>query len=130
MRVSELKLEMDGRFVEVQQQFAEVQQRFAEVQQQFAGVRQQFADVRQQFAEVRQQFAEMDRRITEEGEQTRRHFDVVAEQLKSEIALLATAVVRLERSNVDIRAGQATVFSALSDHELRLRILERPEPAS
>ena len=70
-------------------------------------------------------FSDMQARISTEGEVTRRHFDVVAEQLTSEIAILATAVVSLTRSHEDNRGGHITMISALNDHEVRLLVLER-----
>ena len=70
-------------------------------------------------------FADMQARISTEGEVTRRHFDVVAEQLTSEIAILATAVVSLTRSHEENRGEHITMISALNDHEVRLLVLER-----
>ena len=64
MKVSELKQEMDTRFAQVDARFAEVDARFVEVHA----------------------------HIASEGEATRRHFDIVAEHLRSDISLLASAV--------------------------------------
>ena len=71
----------------------------------------------------------LDQRITSEGITTRRHFDVVAEGLRSDIGLLATAVATisstLERSIAENRSEHATFISVLENHEIRLTALER-----
>ncbi len=63
MDLAELKADMDDRFGDVDQRFAQVDQRFARVDD---------------------RFQELIGLILSEGERTRRHFDVVAEQMKSE----------------------------------------------
>jgi septal ring factor EnvC (AmiA/AmiB activator) len=75
MRVSDLKTEMDERFTQVDQRFAQVDQRFAQVDARFAQV-----DAR--FAQVDERLVELQKQIAAEGEATRRHFDVVAEQFR------------------------------------------------
>jgi septal ring factor EnvC (AmiA/AmiB activator) len=73
MRVSELKKEMDEQFLHMKEQFAEVAT--------------QFAQVNARFERVDAQFDELERRIVAEGEATRRHFDLVAEQFRAEVGL-------------------------------------------
>ena len=73
MRVSELKKEMDEQFSHVEEQFGEVATQFAQV------------DARLEHIHAR--FDELERRIAAEGDATRRHFDLVAEQFRAEVRL-------------------------------------------
>jgi hypothetical protein len=70
--VRELKDEMDGQFEHVQRQFEQVDRRFAELK------------------------AELREHIAAEGEKTRRHFDIVAEQI-SGISLSTGSLEKKER---------------------------------
>jgi phage host-nuclease inhibitor protein Gam len=100
MKASELKQQMDGRF---------------------ASVDQQFADIRQ---DMDRRFTAVEARIGEEGRITRRHFDVVAEDLKQEIRTLAATVAEGQRTLDENRSEHQTFSAALGDHELRLIALE------
>lgn len=87
-----------------------------------------FAAVDARFASVDARFETLEQRITEEGVNTRRHFDVVAEQLSSQVSALAESIAasnaRADRRLGPIESERVTLLSALSDHELRLRVLE------
>jgi hypothetical protein len=76
-------------------------------------------------------FQEMESRIASEGTATRRHFDIVAEQLRSDIALVLAAQVgmneRLDRHIAESRSEQTTFIKALDNHEVRITVLERPQ---
>lgn len=115
MKVNELKAAMDAQFVEMKAQFAEVDQRFAQVDE--------------RFDKVDERLDTLDARITSEGVATRRHFDVVVEDVKSDIRLLAGSVVAvtatLERHIASSLSERKTVSAALDDHEVRLTVLER-----
>ena len=117
MKVSELKTEMDAAFKQVGERFKQVDERFKQVDGRFEQV-----DRRLEAVETR--LAAMDRRITDEGKATRRHFDVVAEDLKSQLKAVADASAQSERRLASISSENVTLLSALSDHELRLRVLE------
>ena len=71
---------------------------------------------------------EMDRRIADGVSETRRHFDVVAEQHTARVSVLVDALVEAHASDrkrlLEIESERPTLLSALSDHELRLRVLE------
>jgi len=110
MKVSELKADMDAAFTQVDERFKQVDQRFEQVDRRLEAV-----DTR---------LEAMDRRITDEGNSTRRHFDVVAEDLKSQFKAVADASAQSERRLASITSESVTLLSALSDHELRLRVLE------
>jgi hypothetical protein len=88
MQVGELKVQIDERFNQVDERFNQVDERFKQVDKQFIELRQQ---------------------IVAEGEKTRRHFDVVAEQMKAERNLA------LDHAAFQVR---------LQDHEKRLAKLE------
>lgn len=139
MKMNELKAAMDAQFAEMKARFAAVDQRFAGIDQRFAGIDQQFAGIDQRFEQVDQRFAHveqrldtLDARITSEGVATRRHFDVVAEDLKSQIQLIASAVVAatatLERHINTSQSERTTVSAALDDHDVRLAVLEQHRP--
>lgn len=94
MRVSELKKEMDGRFVELR---ADTDGRFVELKTDMDG---RFVDFRQEvgkrFAHVDARFVEMENRIAAEGEATRRYFDIVAEQLRADFRLVFDKVIAID----------------------------------
>jgi hypothetical protein len=88
-------------------------------------------DMDRQFEAVRRSFEETRAFITTEGEKTRRHFDMVVEQIKSERNLALDKAIA-----ADERTGRMTATNAadhvgfqarLDDHELRLTRLERKE---
>ena len=136
MKVNELKAAMDAQFVEMKAQFAEVDQRFAQVDERFDKVDERFDKVDERFDKVDERLDKVDERldtldarITSEGVATRRHFDVVVEDVKSDIRLLAGSVVAvtatLERHIASSLSERKTVSAALDDHEVRLTVLER-----
>jgi hypothetical protein len=98
LSVRELKTDMDGRFRELK---TELDGRFAEV-----GGR--FADVDRRFAEVDRRFDRLEARMGEEHVETRRHFDVVAEQLRTEMKLIVEGC-----------------YARLDNHERRIQTLEK-----
>jgi uncharacterized protein YceH (UPF0502 family) len=87
--------------------------------------------------ELKQLFAEMRRENAAAQEETRRHFDVTAEGLRSEIRAVAEAVAtldeRVERENADNReeAGrgfaetQAMIKFSHAELDRRVRTLEQ-----
>ena len=100
MKVGELKRDMDGRFAQV--------------------------DTRLERLEARMDALE--RRVRDEAEATRRHFDVVAERMHADIQLalersMATAsqLSTFEQMNIAEHAGMRAM---LDGHDLRLRRLE------
>ena len=88
-----------------------------------------FEQVDHRLQQIDRRFDRMERLILSDGEKTRRHFDVVAEQMKAERNLVldlglasAERVARLYAANVTDRA---TIEATLRDHEVRLRELEQ-----
>ena len=70
MKVSELKTEMDSKFAAVDQRFERVDERFEQIDRRFERVDESLEELR--------------RLVKSEGEATRRHFDVVADNIVSE----------------------------------------------
>lgn len=97
MKVSELRNEMQDEFEKVRTEFADVRTEFANVR----------AEMKVGFDDLR---AELMGAMKAEGETTRRHFDVVAEQSKDFLRVLADGIARnTER---------------LDDHEKRITVIE------
>jgi hypothetical protein len=78
----------------------------------FKKVDDQFKKVDDRFKKVDDQFADLQAEIRSEGETTRRHFDIVAEQFKEYVKVLAD--------------GTARNTERLDDHDRRLTALEAP----
>jgi hypothetical protein len=95
LSVRDLKTEMDGRFRDLKTDME-------------GGFRELRLDIDRRFERVDRRFADLDRRSREEHIETRRHFDVVAESMKTEI--------RLMLEGTDTR---------LDDHERRIQALEK-----
>jgi DNA anti-recombination protein RmuC len=76
-KVTELRKSLGERFEQIDQQFAQVYQRFEQVDQ-------RFEQVDQRFERVDERFDTLANEIRTEGERTRRHFNVVVEQIKAE----------------------------------------------
>ena len=129
MRVSQLKAEMDAQFADVKAQFADVKERFARIDDHFVQIDERFGQIDERFVQIDERFENLERRITTEAEATRRHFDVIAEDLKSDIRMLAAAVESvsntLERHIITNASEHATMTAALHDHEVRITALER-----
>jgi len=122
MRVSELKTEMDGRFVDLK---TDMDVRFTDVKREMG---QRFADVKR---ETDRRFADVQEQIAVEGEATRRYFDVVIVQLRTEFRLLVDKVTsmdeKMDRYAVTNAQEHSVFRRALDDHEVRLKIVERRE---
>ena len=102
MKIVELKKAMDARFEQVDARFERVDARF-------------------QMLETR---------LATEHEATRRHMDMVAEQLKAEYRLgfdrMLTTDQRLASLDATNALEHTTFAAALDEHEVRIRELERP----
>ena len=149
MTIRRAKKTVDGRvdavdkgFAEVREQFATVDQRFDVVDKQFVEVREQLAAVGQRFEAVDQRFEAVDRRfeavdqrldslerrVAVEGETSRRHMDVIAEEFRSLVRLGLDRQMATEQQIRQLAASHAVdhavYTSAIQDHETRLRALE------
>ena len=128
-QVNERFTRVDERFVGIDERFDRIDERFDRIDERFAQVDERFARVDAQFVEVRADIAALDTRIESSKIETRRYFDVIAEHLRSDIALLAGAVASistmLERSLAENASEHRVIASALDNHEIRLTALER-----
>ncbi len=106
---------MDGQFEHVRSQFEQVQRQFEQVDRRFEQVDRQFEEIRQ--------------RISHEGERTRRHFDIVAEQMKAERNLSIDRVMGTDQRLLGLAASNAVdhvgFVNRLDDHEQRLQRIEK-----
>lgn len=107
MKVSELKTEMDARFDAAAKDVGE-----------------RFTQVDERFMRIDKRFDRLERLIAEDGKATRRHIDIVAEDLKSRMKSLAEASAASERRLADATGTHRTLVSAVDDHEVRLLALE------
>ena len=107
MKVSELKTEMDARFDAAAKDVGE-----------------RFTQVDERFAQVDERFERLERQIADEGTATRRHFDVVAEDLWSHLKSTAEVSAATQRRLADTTSAHRTLVSAVDDHEVRLLALE------
>ena len=128
-RLSTFQRDVERQFAQFGEQFNQVGEQFNQVNERFALVDQRFEQVDRRFEQVDQRFDRMEALIRSEGERTRRHFDVVAEQMKAERNLVldlgvasAAKVARLCAANAIEREF---VEKTLGEHEVRLRQLER-----
>ncbi|MGH8638061.1 MAG: hypothetical protein ACREUZ_13080 [Burkholderiales bacterium] len=115
-------------FARQSEQFA---QRFEQADRQFAQIDARFEQVDARFEQVNERFELLKQQIAAEGERTRHHFDIVAEQMRGErnlsIDVSKTTDERLMRYQVS-NAGDHVIFETrLADHERRLRAIEHRE---
>ena len=126
MDVRELKEDMDGQFGHVRSQFEHVRSQFEHVRSQFERVQRQFEQVDRRFTELK---AELKEDIAAEGEKTRRHFDIVAEQMKAEQILLIDRAMGTHQQLLGLTASNAAdhvgFVYRLDDHEQRLKRIEK-----
>ena len=101
---------------DVERQFAQFGGQFQQVHERFALVDQRFEQVDQRFAQVDQRFDRMEALIRSEGERTRRHFDVVGEQMKAERNLVLDLGV----------ASAAKVARIYAANAIEREIVEKP----
>ncbi len=96
---------------------------FKKIDNEFVAVRTEFVAVRAEFVAVRAEmtagFKKVDDQIKVEGETTRRYFDIVAEQFKEYVKVLADGTAR-NTERLDDHEKR------LDGHEKRLTVLEHP----
>jgi hypothetical protein len=118
VKISDLKRDLDGRFAQVDHQFVGLK----------TDMDGRFGQVDTRLDRLESRMDALERRVTEEAETTRRHFDVVAERMHADVKLsleqstaTASALARFEQVN---RAEHDGMRAMLDDHDLRLRRLE------
>jgi hypothetical protein len=74
--------------------------------------------VRQRFEEVDQRFTRMEQRIADEGTATRRHFDIVADEMRGYVKM------SLEQSSAVAAQLAAFVAQNAAEHEGFVRLLD------
>lgn len=128
MTIRDLAIQLKEHSAETKRQFIDVNARLDVVDTRFESVDARFDAVDARFDAVDARFQTIADQIHEEGETTRRHFDIVVEQFRSEVRLaldksVATAdqLSAFRTVNEHEHAGFA---GAIDDHEARLRALE------
>ena len=107
---------IDNEFKKIDNQFKKIDNKFVAVRAEFIGVR---AEITAGFKKVDERFKQVDDQIKAEGETTRRYFDIVAEQFKEHVKVLADGTAR----NTERLDGHE---KRLDDHDKRLTVLEQP----
>jgi len=125
---------VDERFNAVDERFNAVDEQFAEFRERFAAVDQRFEAVDRRFDGIDQRVDSLERRVTIEGETSRRHMDVIAEELKGLLCLSLDRQMATVQQITGLAAAHAAnhvVYTvAIQDHETRLRILEQQHSAA
>jgi hypothetical protein len=89
---------------------------FANLHQDFGALLEEFGTVREEFGSLRADLDELRREVQESAAETRRHFDVVAEDLRHDIRGIAEGVIalseRVDRLGVSVRAEMNERFTA------------------
>jgi tetrahydromethanopterin S-methyltransferase subunit G len=114
---------------EVGELFELVDKRFEQVDKRFEQVDKRFEQVDKRFEQVDKRFESIEKQIAAEGEATRRHFDIVAEQMKAERNLALDQSIATSKQLVAFRVTHAAEHAALEkrldNHERRLDNHER-----
>lgn len=126
MKVVELKKEMDAQFARVEERFAQIDVRFAQIDDRFARVDEQLAELRREMKAGDEALRE---EIRAEGETTRRRFEIVAEQMRSDQHVVLDKIIAVAndfaRFQVGYAAEHANFARVLLEHDARLNALER-----
>ena len=101
----------DARFDSIDARFDSMDARFESIDARFDSIDARFESIDARFQSVDAEFRSVRAEIKAEGEATRRHFDIVAEQLKDIVKVVAE--------------GTARNTGRLDDHEIRLTRVER-----
>jgi hypothetical protein len=125
-KLDRLSASVDARFTVVDERFQQVDGRFQQVDGRFQQVDARFQQVDERFVAVLKLIADegrdIRRYVEQEGQKTRRHFDVVAEQMKSERNLAIDKAIA-----TDTQLARLTATNA-ADHvsfDSRLNQLEK-----
>jgi tetrahydromethanopterin S-methyltransferase subunit G len=127
--LSAFKKEVGELFELVDKRFEQVDKRFEQVDKRFEQVDKRFEQVDKRFEQVDKRFESIEKQIAAEGEATRRHFDIVAEQMKAERNLALDQSIATSKQLVAFRVTHAAEHAALEkrldNHERRLDNHER-----
>ena len=122
MKIADLKKSMDARFESADARFENIDARFDSIDRRFAAV-----DAR--FDRVDARFDTLEARMVAWEQTIRRHFDIIAEQLRGDIKLLydtltasQAQIAGLTATNAQDHGGFVHIFD---NHEVRIQALER-----
>jgi uncharacterized coiled-coil DUF342 family protein len=118
MTIAALRTEMKDGFKRVEDEFATVHAEFGTVHAELTTMRDEFGtvhaeltSVRDEFAAVHAEFIAVRAEIGRSADDTRRYFQMLAEQMRDSVAIVAE--------------GTAHNTSRLDDHERRLKAIEK-----
>lgn len=103
---------IDRRFETMDRRFDAIDGRFEIIDRRFETIDRRFETIDGRFDAVDGRFETVERRITAEAEETRRHFGVVAEFLRSDIKLLVDGLEVNSRATSVLRAEMHAEFQA------------------
>ena len=75
--------------------------------EQFGGINRRFEQVDRRFEQVDQQFAEMRQEMNERSEEVKRHFGVLAEDLRRQLQLVAEGLM----THIDVRHAEDRAYN-------------------
>lgn len=123
-----LRAEMRAGFQSVARRFDDVDRRFDEVDKRADAADKRADKSDQRLDAFDQRFAAMDARITGEAAATRRHMDVIAESLRSDLRVVIDKTMatgeKVDRLIASNAIEHAAFLDALTDHEVRIVRLE------
>ena len=116
--------QMDARFAQVDARFERVDRRFDQVDARFEQVDARFEQVNGRFEQVDATLVRLEELIKAEGAITRRHFEVVAEDMKGQVKLIAEGHSVLAEHIVDVKGGIERLETGQADLVLRVSAVE------
>jgi uncharacterized protein (DUF3084 family) len=121
-RIEERTTRIEERMATIEERTMSIEERTAGIEERTAGVEERTIRIEQTFLtkEDAKVFATKDD-VREEGERTRRHFDIVADRMKEDIALIAEGH-KATRVYVDGQLGNTR--TTLDSHDKRITKLE------
>jgi hypothetical protein len=91
--------------------FEAIDRRFDAIDRRFETIDRRFETIDRRFEAIDRRFEAIETRIAEEGETTRRHFDVMVEKVESAVRVIAE--------------GHSHLQTVVDDHEVRLQAVEK-----
>lgn len=110
MTIEELHRTIVEGFKRVEDRLTGHDERFARMDERFVGVDKRFVSINERFVSIDERFEAVEARIREEGETTRRHFNVMVEKVEAAVRIVAE--------------GHGHLQTIVDNHEARLQSIE------
>lgn len=111
MTIEELHRTVVEGFQRIDDRLAGHDERFVGMDERFARIDVQFSRIDAQFSRIDERFETVEARIREEGETTRRHFNVMVEKIEAAVRIVAE--------------GHDHLRTVVDNHEARLQSVEK-----